>query len=448
MTGVRVRFAPSPTGRIHVGNARGALINWLFARRAGGEFLLRLDDTDRERSTEAFARGIEEDLRWLGLTWDAFARQSDRFARYAAAAERLKVAGRLYPCYETDEENQLKRFQQVAAGGLQIYDRAALRLSDKQRRDYESEGRRPHWRFLIEYKETSWLDGVRGMQTFHGSKLSDPVLVRADGTPTYTLASVVDDTELAVTHVIRGEDHVANTAVQLQIFEALGAAESISFAHFTLLTDAGGHNLSKRLGSLSIESLRAEGLSPMSINALLARLGTADPIEPVIDLLDLVAGFDLSRFGRASPKLDVDEIRRLNAAIVHDLPFERVQSELARLALTGIDEVFWNAVRPNLGRIADAQDWWRICREPLAPVIEDPAFVGTAAGLLPSEPWSSDTWPTWTKAVGAATGRKGKPLFQPLRLALTAREHGPELKTLLPILGRRRAEARLRGETA
>jgi len=448
MTGVRVRFAPSPTGRIHVGNARGALINWLFARRAGGDFLLRLDDTDRERSTEAYARGIEEDLRWLGLTWDAFARQSDRFERYAAAAERLKTAGRLYPCYETDEENQLKRFQQVASGGLQIYDRAALRLSEKQRRVFESEGRRPHWRFLIEYKETSWLDGVRGQQTFHGAKLSDPVLVRADGTPTYTLASVVDDTELAVTHVIRGEDHVANTAVQLQIFEALGAMESINFAHFTLLTDAGGHNLSKRLGSLSIESLRIEGLSPISINALLARLGTADPIEPVIDLLDLVAGFDLSRFGRASPKLDVDEIRRLNAAIVHDLPFERVQVELTRLALTGIDEGFWNAVRPNLGRIADAQDWWRICREPLAPVIEDPAFVDMAAGLLPSEPWSSETWPTWTKAVGAATGRRGKPLFQPLRLALTAREHGPELKTLLPILGRRRAEARLRGQTA
>ncbi|MBL8697159.1 MAG: glutamate--tRNA ligase [Alphaproteobacteria bacterium] len=448
MAGVRVRFAPSPTGRIHVGNARGALINWLFARRHGGDVLLRLDDTDRERSTEAFALGVEEDLRWLGLDWDDYARQSDRFDRYAAAAERLKAAGRLYPCYETDEENQLKRFQQVAAGGMQIYDRAALRLSDKQRRVFESEGRKPHWRFLIEYKETSWVDGVRGRQVFHGSKLSDPVLIRADGTPTYTLASVVDDTELAVTHVIRGEDHVANTAVQLQIFEALGAVESINFAHFTLLTDTGGHNLSKRLGSLSIESLRDEGLSPMSINALLARLGTADPIEPVIDLRDLVAGFDLSRFGRAAPKLDVDEIRRLNAAIVHDLPFERVRGELARLSLGGVDEAFWNAVRANLDRIADAGEWWRICREPLAPVITEPDFVAAAAGLLPPEPWSSSTWPDWTRAVGAATGRKGKALFLPLRLALTAREHGPELKTLLPILGRARAQARLRGEAA
>lgn len=448
MAVVRVRFAPSPTGRIHVGNARGALINWLFARRHGGEFLLRLDDTDRERSTEEFAVGIERDLRWLGLEWDAFARQSDRYDRYAAAAERLKAAGRLYPCYETEEELQLRRFQQVAAGGVQVYDRSALRLSDKQRRDYESEGRLPHWRFLIDYKETSWADGVRGLQTFHGSKLNDPVLVRADGTPTYTLASVVDDTELAVTHVIRGEDHVSNTATQLQIFEALGAAESISFAHFSMVTDSGGHNLSKRLGGLSIESLREEGLSAMSINALLARLGTADPIEPVIDLRDLVAGFDLSRFGRAAPKLDVDEIRRLNAMIVHDLPFARVRSELSRLALDGVDEAFWNAVRPNLGRIADAEDWWRICREPIAPVIAEPAFVGEAAGLLPPEPWTAATWADWTRAVGAATGRKGKPLFMPLRLALTAREHGPELKTLLPLLGRERAEARLRGETA
>ncbi len=448
MADVTVRFAPSPTGRLHLGNIRGALINWLFVRRLGGAFLLRLDDTDRERSTEEFAAGIETDLRWLGLDWDAFARQSDRFARYEAAAERLKASGRLYPCYETEEELQLKRFQQVAAGGMQIYDRAALRLSEKQRRAYEAENHRPHWRFMIDTKETAWVDGVRGAQSFHGSKLSDPVLMRADGTPTYTLATVVDDTELGVTHVIRGEDHVANTAVQLQIFEALGAAESITFAHFSLLTDAGGHNFSKRIGSMSIASLRDEGLEPMAINALLARLGTADPVEPVIDLRDLVAGFDLSRFGRASPKLDIGDIRRLNTAIIHATPFARVRTRLAALGLGGIDEAFWNAVRPNLTKLQDARDWWSICRERLTPVVAEDAFLAQAAELLPPEPWTERTWSEWTAAVGAATARKGKALFMPLRLALTAREHGPELKTLLPVLGRSCAQARLRGETA
>lgn len=448
MAGVKVRFAPSPTGRIHLGNVRGALINWLFARRHGGEMLLRLDDTDRERSTEAFAAGIQEDLLWLGLGWDGFARQSERLACYAAAAERLRASNRLYPCYESEEELQLKRFAQVAGGGVQVYDRAALRLSDKQRRDLEAAGRKPHWRFLIEYRETRWTDGVRGEQVFHGSKLSDPILVRADGTPTYTLASVVDDVELGITHVIRGEDHVANTAVQLQIFEALGASESIAFAHFSLLTDAAGHNFSKREGSTSIKGLREEGLEPMAINALLARLGTADPIEPVIDLRDLVAGFDLARFSRAAPKLDVADIRRLNADIVRALPFGHVREQLAALGLGGIDETFWNAIRANLPTVGAAAAWWAICRQELIPVVTEPDYLEAAARLLPPDPWSEATWAEWTKAVSAASQRKGKALFLPLRLALTAREHGPELKTLLPVLGRARVEARLRGVAA
>jgi glutamyl-tRNA synthetase len=445
---VKVRFAPSPTGFLHLGNARGALINWLYARRHGGMMLLRLDDTDRERSTPEFAAAIEEDLDWLGLRWDERIRQTDRLDHYLAAAQRLRDAGRLYPCYETEEELQLKRFAQVAGGGLQSYDREGLRLSDKQRRSFEAEGRKPHWRFLIEYKDTSWTDGIRGPQHFHGSKLSDPVLMRADGMPTYTLASVVDDTELGITHVIRGEDHVANTAVQLQIFEALGAAESVHFVHFSLLTDAGGHNFSKRQGALSIRSLREEGLEPMSINALLARLGTADPIEPVIDLRDLVAGFDIARFSRASPKLDSDEIRRLNAQVVHALPFERVRPRLAQLGLVGADEAFWRAVRPNLKNFAEAREWWAIARTPLAPTVEDSAFLADAAALLPPEPWDEATWSAWTRAITASTGRKGKDLFRPLRLALTAREHGPELRALLPMLGRVRAEARLRGTAA
>ena len=448
MTDVKVRFAPSPTGRIHLGNARGALINWLHARRTGGALLLRLDDTDRQRSTDAFALGIQDDLRWLGLGWDDCVRQSDRLDRYAAAADRLRSAGRLYPCYETEEELQLRRFQMIAGGGVQIYDRAALRLSERQIRGFEAEGRKPHWRFLIAYEETAWDDTIRGRQVFQGSRLSDPVLVRADGTPTYTLASVVDDAELGITHVIRGEDHVANTAVQLQIFRALGAAREIAFAHFTLLTDAGGHNLSKRLGSLSIESLRDEGLEPMAINSLLARLGTADPVEPCPALADLVGGFDLGRFSRAAPKLDLEEIRRLNGPVLHATPFATVAARLEALGLGARDEGFWLAIRANLSRLSEAAEWWAICRAGLAPRIEDAGFLDTAAALLPPEPWDDTTWGAWTKAVAGATGRKGKALFMPLRLALTAREHGPELKTLLPILGRARAEARLRGETA
>ena len=443
-----VRFAPSPTGRLHVGNARVALVNWLFARKAGGTFVLRMDDTDVERSRPHFARAIAEDLRWLGLEWDWTEAQSQRLDRYAQAADRLRAAGRLYPCYETEEELGLRRLR-AAGGGPLPYDRAALRLDEAGRRALEAQGRRPHWRFLLEPGEVAWTDGIRGPVSFEGARLSDPVLLRADGSPTYTLASVVDDIDFAITHVIRGEDHVANTAVQIQLFRALGAAATPAFVHFPLLTDAGGHNLSKRLGSLSVSVLRdEEGLEPMAINALLARLGTSDPVEPVASLDALVAGFDLSRFGRASPKLDVEELRRLNAPLVHAMSFEDVAPRLAALGLGGIDAAFWDAIRANLSRLADARDWWAICREALAPAGEERDFLSAAADLLPPEPWDARSWGAWTAAVSATSGRKGKALFMPLRLALTGREHGPELKTLLPILGRARAEARLRGATA
>ncbi|MBI3453229.1 MAG: glutamate--tRNA ligase [Rhodospirillales bacterium] len=446
---VRVRFAPSPTGRLHLGNARGALINWLFARRHDGIFLLRLDNTDTERSTKVFALGIETDLHWLGLTWDEFARQSDRFGRYAEAVDRLKEMGRLYPCYETAEELEARRFRQVAGGGVQVYDRTALRLSDAQKKAYEAEGRKPHWRFLLNPAEVAWTDAIRGPVSFHGARLSDPVLVRADGTPIYTLASVVDDIEFDITHIIRGEDHVSNTAVQLQLFEALGRAPaSLTFAHFSLLTDAGGHNLSKRLGSLSIGALRSEGIEAMAVNSLLARLGTSDPVEAKARIEDLIPGFDLDKFSRAAPKLDLDELKRLNAKLLHDMPFAEVRARLAALDMPGVDEAFWLAVRPNIATIKEAGEWWRICHEPVAPVLADAGLASRAADLLPPEPWTEATWGEWTKAVAAATGRKGRDLFMPLRLALTAREHGPELKSLLPIIGRNRAAARLSGKAA
>jgi glutamyl-tRNA synthetase len=442
---VRVRFAPSPTGRLHLGNVRAALLNWLFARKNGGSFLLRLDDTDRERSTAEFAIGIEEDLRWLGLDWDEFARQSDRLERYSAAAAALKEMGRLYACYETPEELKLRRFGQIAEGGVQVYDRAALRLSTAQKKSYEAEGRVPHWRFLLDYSDTSWDDRIRGRCTFHGSKMSDPVLVRADGSPTYTLASVVDDVELGVSHIVRGEDHVANTAIQIQIFKALaGDTQLPAFAHFPLISDAGGHSLSKRIGSLSIQNLRADGIEPMAIASLIARLGTADPVEPKTSLAELVPDFGFARFGRASPKLDPEEIARLNAKIVHQLPFEAVASRLP----AGADSAFWEAVRPNLTRVREAAEWWALCRAEVGPVATDRAFLAAAAEHLPDEPWGAETWSVWTKSLAAVTGRKGKDLYLPLRLALTAREHGPEMKSLMPMIGRSRTLARLEGRKA
>jgi len=444
---VKVRFAPSPTGMLHVGNARVALINWLFAKQTGGTFLLRLDDTDSERSTAAFAQGIEEDLRWLGLTWDEYAAQSARSERYEAAAAALKAAGRLYACYETAEELSLKRKAAMQAGRAPVYDRAGLGLSEAERTRLEGEGRRPHWRFALIHEGIAWDDMVRGRVEFDGANLSDPVLVREDGRPLYTLSSVVDDIELGISHVLRGEDHVSNTAVQMQLVEALGGAlggAAPTFAHLPLLVDAGGQSLSKRLGSLSLQSLREEGLEAMTVNSYLARLGTPDPIEPHLSLDELVTAFDISRFGRAAPRFDPEELRRLNARLLHITPYESVRDHLP----DGVDVPLWEAVRANVITLAEAADWHHICHGPVTPVIEDAELAVAAADLLPPEPWDGNTWRAWTEAVKAGTGRSGKRLFHPLRLALTGLERGPELRDLLPLIGRVRAEARLRGQDA
>lgn len=446
---VAVRFAPSPTGRLHVGNLRLALVNWLFARRCGGDFLLRMDDTDAERSTEEFAKGIEADLAWMGLTWDRFARQSDRLARYEEVADQLRAAGRLYPCYETPEELSLKRASLVSQGRPPIYDRAALRLTDADKARLESQGRKPHWRFKLEHEPVEWTDGVRGAQRFHGRDLTDPVLIREDGYPLYTLSSVVDDADLGITDVIRGEDHVTNTAVQTQIFVAIGAAVP-RFAHLPLLTDAAGQGLSKRLGSLSIGSLRDdEGVEALALASLLAKLGTSDPIEARASLDELVAEFDISKVSRATARFDPEDLYRLNAKTLHVLPFDAVRGRLEALGMTGVEEeAFWLTVRSNLTKLEDAREWWQVTHAPVAPVIEDADMLAAAAGLLPAEPWDETTWGAWTALVKDATGRKGKALFHPLRLALTARDKGPELKNLLPLIGRDRALARLAGRTA
>jgi glutamyl-tRNA synthetase len=444
---VRVRFAPSPTGRLHVGNIYIALHNWLFARKAGGEFLLRLDDTDRERSTEDFANGIKADLEWLGLKWDLFDRQSVRLAIYDAAADKLRAAGRLYPCYESAEELSLKRKVQLGQGKPPIYDRAALKLTDADRTKLEAQGVKAHWRFKLEPRDVTWADLVRGPQHVDETSQSDPVLVRENGSYLYTFTSVVDDIAFGITQVIRGNDHVTNTATQIQIFEALGATAP-AFAHLPLLVDAAGEGLSKRLGSLSIGQMRDDGLEPMAINAYLARIGTGDPVAPVRVLNDLVADHDLSKFGKSSPRFDPEELKHLNARLLHHLPFEEARKHLAAIGLGDVDAAVWDAARANVEKVEDVALWQSVVKGPVTPAIADSAFAQKAAELLPPEPWTAETWSTWTNAVKSATGRKGKELFMPLRQALTASDHGPELKLLLPLIGRERALKRLRGETA
>lgn len=441
-----VRFAPSPTGHLHLGNARIAVVNWLFARKEGGRLILRIDDTDLERSEARFEAAIREDLAWLGLTWDAEARQSDRAKRYDAAFERLAAAGLAYPCWETPEELAALRERQRAAGQPPRYDRRALGLTAADRARLEAEGRRPHWRLRLQGGEIGFDDLVLGPRRFMAESLSDPVLRRADGTATYLFASAVDDAELAVSHVIRGEDHVTNTALQLAIWRAMGAAPP-AFAHLPLIGDAAGRGFSKRLGALSLRSLREQGVEPLAIVLTLAALGTAEAADPAASLEDAVARFSLAAYGRAAPKLVVEDLPRFSQAVLHHLPYEAVASRLTALGVAG-GEAFWRAVRGNLGRLEEAQEWWEICTRPLQPVVADPELLAAAAGLLPEDPADEAAFAGWVEALKARTGRKGKALFRPLRLALTAREHGPELKHLLPLLGRERAWRRLRGETA
>ncbi|CAA9348546.1 MAG: Glutamyl-tRNA(Gln) synthetase [uncultured Microvirga sp.] len=444
--GPTVRFAPSPTGLLHIGNARTALLNALFARREGGTFVLRFDDTDLERSKPEFAAAIEADLGWLGIWPDKLARQSERFALYGDAAERLKATGRLYAAYETPEELEFRRKRQLSRGLPPIYDRAALNLGPADRARLEAEGRRPHWRFRLDAGVVAWTDLVRGEAQVDCASLSDPVLVRQDGSYLYTLPSVVDDIELAISHVIRGEDHVTNTAVQIQIFEALGAAAPV-FAHHNLLTTASGEGLSKRLGHLSLQGLREAGLEPQAIASLAVLVGSAEAVRPVKTLDELARLIDFAHISRAPAKFDEAELDQLNARLVHDMPLDEVADRLAAQGIGG-GEAFWLAVRTNLTKVSEAAAWWRVVAGPVVPVVEDADFAAAASGVLPPEPWDQGSWNRWTEAVKEATGRKGRALFKPLRQALTGLDHGPELAALMPLIGADRGRRRLRGETA
>ena len=439
---VVVRFAPSPTGYLHAGNARPALLNYLFARKVGGKFILRLDDTDTERGTAEYAEAIQTDLRWLGIVWDEMFRQSDRLDLYAAAAEKLKASGRLYPCFESEAELQAKRDQRVKRGQPPVYDRAMLRLTKEQRESAEAGGKKPYWRFRLSDRIVTWQDMVLGKRDVKLTAISDPVLIRADGSPLYTFTSVVDDLDKRISHIVRGEDHITNTGVQIDIVQALGGdPQKFKFAHLPLLMAGDGTKLSKRTDSISLRSLRQDGVEPMAICAYLAALGSSqDPA--LLPMEELAKGFDFKRFSSSAARFDVGQLLALNRKLMHRLNFADVKERLP----VGATEAFWLAVRGNLDLLGEARGYWDVVAGSIVPpVIEGEAdYLAKALELLPAEPWDGEVWPAWTGALKEATGKKGRELYAPLRLALTGEDHGPEMKALLPLIGRVRAVERLR----
>ena len=430
------RFAPSPTGYIHVGNLRTALMNYLIARKNGGSFILRIDDTDPERSKEEYVDAIKQDLEWLGLHWDRVERQSERLDRYHAAADELRANGRFYEAFETPTELDLKRKKQLNMGKPPVYDRAALDLSEDEKAKLRAERGDGVWRFKLDHERIEWTDGVLGDISIDAASVSDPVLIRGDGQFLYTLASVVDDTEMGVSHVVRGSDHVTNTATQIQIIKALGGTPP-EFAHHSLLTGPQGEALSKRLGTLALRDLRANGVQPFALLSLMARLGSSDPVELRTDMAELIEGFDINRFGAAPTKFDVEDLYPLTARYLHTQPLEAVRDHIDALGVPADQaEAFWSMARENITTLADLETWWTLCRDGAEPLIadEDAEFIAEAMTLLPEGPYDADSWGAWTKAVKEATGRKGKGLFMPLRKAVTGMERGPDMSVLLSLM--------------
>ncbi|AUR00026.1 glutamate--tRNA ligase [Phaeobacter inhibens] len=430
------RFAPSPTGYIHVGNLRTALMNYLIARKAGGSFILRIDDTDPERSKEEYVDAIKQDLEWLGLGWDRVERQSERLERYVAAADKLREIGRFYEAFETPVELDLKRKKQLNMGKPPVYDRAALALSDDEKAALRAERGAGVWRFKLDQQRIEWADGILGDISIDAASVSDPVLIRGDGQFLYTLASVVDDTEMGVTHVVRGSDHVTNTATQIQIIEALGGTVP-SFAHHSLLTGPQGEALSKRLGTLALRDLREAGVQPMALLSMMARLGSSDPVEIRSEMAELIDGFDINRFGAAPTKFDVEDLYPLTARYLQSLSLADVQTHVDALGVPAEKQAaFWDVAKENISTLKDLGGWWELCRDGAEPLIaeEDTAFIAEAMALLPEGPYDSESWGKWTAAVKEKTGRKGKGLFMPLRKAVTGMERGPDMSALLALM--------------
>ena len=430
------RFAPSPTGYIHVGNLRTALMNYLIARKSGGQFILRLDDTDQERSKQEYADGIMQDLDWLGLHWDRVEKQSLRMGRYSEAAEQLRAAGRFYECFESPVELDLKRKKQLNMHKPPVYDRASLGLSDAEKTAKRAEGRDGYWRFLLNQNRIEWPDGILGSISIDAASVSDPVLIRADGQVLYTFASSVDDIDMGVTFIVRGADHVTNTATQIQIMQALGG-QVPSFAHHSLLTGPQGEALSKRLGTLSLRDLRSKGVEPMALLSLMARLGSSQPVDLAGSMADLIAGFDIGSFGAAPTKFDAEDLFPLTRAHLQSLPLAAVAARVAELGVpSDLAAEFWAVAKGNITVLAELESWWQLFRDGAEPLVDaaDREFVLGAMALLPAQPWSKATWGDWTTAVKTASGRKGKELFRPLRRALTGRDAGPEMADVMPLL--------------
>ncbi len=440
MSEIKVRFAPSPTGFMHIGNTRTALFNWLLAKKLGGKFMLRIDDTDRLRSKKEYEDAMRESLVWLGFNWSEEARQSARFDRYNEVKEKLMAEGRIYACYETPEELEIKRKRAMAKGLAPVYDRQALHYTAEDLAKFKAEGRKPHYRFKLLDGVIEWDDIVRGHCRYEAEKLSDPIIIREDGSYLYHLPSCIDDSDFGITHIVRGEDHTTNTASQIQMFEAIGGKVP-TFAHLPLLTGTEG-KLSKRLGSLGVRELKAEGVEAMAICSFLAKLGTSDAIEPYYSLDELAESLDFSKLGRSQPKFDEEELKHFNTKVVRSMPYSLVKDRIAA------DETFWNDVRANLNVVEDVKVWEDICYKEVSPIIEDKALTDLAAELLPAEPWNENTFNEWLSALKAQSGKKGRELFHPLRKALTALDDGPELKTLLPLIGYEKAKKRLLGQKA
>lgn len=433
-TKVRTRFAPSPTGYLHVGNARTAIINYLFTKKHNGEFILRIDDTDLERSRDEYKQAILEDLEWLGLNWDLTFNQSSRLARYEEVKQTLISSGRLYACYETPEELEVKRKLQLSRGMPPIYDRSGLKLTAEQKAEYKKNGRKPHYRFLVNDAEIKWQDMVKGEIKYQGAHISDPVVIRDNQSMTYMLCSTVDDIDYNITHVVRGEDHVSNTAIQIQMFEALGS-KAPEFAHLSLVKSK-DDKISKREGGFEIASLRDDqNFEPMAINSFLALIGSSNQLTALKSLQELIDAFDISTFSKSPTTFIPEELELINHKLIIKLEYNEVKDKLNQLGLGHINEQFWLAARPNLKKITDIATWWQICHEPILPDELDREFLLVAKKYLPNE-ITEEAWGVWTNQIAQETGRKGKNLFMPLRLALTGQESGPELKFLLPLLSR------------
>jgi glutamyl-tRNA synthetase len=430
------RFAPSPTGFLHVGNLRTALFNHLIARKTGGTFILRIDDTDPERSKDSYVDAIKEDLDWLGLSWDRVERQSARMDLYAQAADDLRAMGRFYEAFETPVELDLKRKKQLNMGRPPVYDRAALDLSEAEKAAARAERGDGVWRFMLDQSRIEWTDGILGDISIDAASVSDPVLIRADGQVLYTLASIVDDTDMGVTHVVRGSDHVTNTATQIQMIQALGRTVP-DFAHHSLLTGPQGEALSKRLGTLALRDLRENGVEPEALLSLMARLGSSQPVELQMSLDEITDGFDLAQFGAAPTKFDAEDLYPLTARKLHGLDFSAVANEISALGVPADKaELFWKITRENIKTRRDLAGWWSLFRDGAEPDIasEDKEFVAKAMTLLPDQPWGPKTWDDWTAAVKAATERKGKGLFMPLRKAVTGQSRGPEMADVMQLI--------------